>query len=57
MKKNLISLLAILLAFTTVTGCKGKATGPQSVKGTLEEHFSADSIHKEIGRASCRERV
>ncbi len=48
MKKNLISMLAILLAFTTVTGCKGKATGPQSVKGTLEEHFSADSIHKAV---------
>lgn len=50
MKKNLIGMLAILLALGA-TGCKNKASGPQPVKGTLEEKFDADSLPKAVSIA------
>ena len=51
MKKNLISMLAILLAISTVTGCKGKGSGPQPVKGTLEQKLESDSFPKAVHTA------
>ena len=46
MKKNLISLYAILLALGTFTGCTN--SGPKPVKGTLEKEFDADSLPKSV---------
>lgn len=48
MKKILISMTAILLACGAVTGCKDKPTGPQPVKGTIEQKIEGDSIPKAV---------
>ena len=48
MKKILISLMAILLAFGAVSGCKNKVSGSQPVKGTLEKQLGTDSMPKAV---------
>ena len=42
MKKTLVSLVAILLAFGAVTGCDKMNKGTQPVKGTLEQKLGED---------------
>lgn len=49
MKKNLFSVIAILLACATViTGCKDKTAGSQPVKGTIDQKLEADSFPKAV---------
>ena len=52
MKKNLISLIAILLALGSVTGCTN--SGPKPVKGTLEQKFDADNLPKGVSVAMMK---
>lgn len=50
MKKELISLIAILLACVAVTGCKNMTTGQKHVKGTLEEQLGQDRAPRAVSK-------